>query len=204
MKALTVDHHVSDTVREQARRRVAGSLAQVHEAHERASVFDAAESVLEPLGDTGQLYTLLSAEVKTSATPYYYMADLGEIEEHRGHPAQALEWFRRGYGQAQGPATRIQWGSLYVRALIRLRPEDQAAIAAATRQWLGEFRTAEGVDGRNRRAFERVAGDLHAWGMGGRRTAALADLREAFAEVCRGVSAQNPPATACSAIVARI
>jgi len=205
MKSLSIDHHVPDAVRNHARRRVAASLALVQEPHERASVFDAAESVLEPLGDTDRLYALLSAEVKTSATPYYYMADLGELEEHRGHSAQALDWFRRGYERAQGPATRIQWGSLYVSALIRLRPGDDAAIAATTRQWLGEFRTADGVHGRNRRALERVAGELHAWGRGGgRRTAALADLRAAFAGVCRGESAQNAQASACSSIVDRI
>lgn len=203
-KALTIDHHVPDTVRERARRRVDRSLAQIHEPHERASVFDAAESVLEPLGDTDRLYALLSAEVKTSATPYYYMADLGDIEEHRGHPVQAIEWFRRGYQLAQGPATRIQWGSLYVRALIRLRPQDEVAIATATKQWLGEFRTADGVNGRNRRSLERVAHDLHAWGMDGRRKAALADLRKAFAGACRGMSASNPSSTACGSTAAGI
>ena len=69
-----------------------------------------------------------SGEIKTSKTPYYYMEDLADIEEERGHKDAALEWLARSYKESQGQATRFQWGAHYVRGLLRLRPEDEATI----------------------------------------------------------------------------
>ncbi len=131
------------------------------------------------------------------------MMDLGDLEEQRGHPAQALDWLRRGYESAQGAATRIQWGGAYLRALIRLRPDDEAMIRSVMKQWLSELQALDGIHGRNRRALEQVSAALHEWNRSGRHAALLAQLRDALDASCRAAS-RSENAASCAEIVARI
>ncbi|HTV51404.1 MAG TPA: thioredoxin family protein [Steroidobacteraceae bacterium] len=188
----------------EARRRTELELSRVHEPHARTAVVNGAENIFEALGDSRRLYSLLLDEIKTSATPYYYMVDLGDLEEQRGHKAAAIAWLQRAYEQSQGPATRIQWGSRYVRGLIRMRPEDEAAISSAALQVIGELRSGGAIHGRSRRALQLMIGQLHDWNGSGQHPQALAQIRAALGAACSTVPHEDAASLECGRFLARI
>ena len=46
----------------------------------------------------------------------------------RGDKVVAVGWYEQAYARAEGPATRLQWGSSYVRALVDLAPGESARL----------------------------------------------------------------------------
>ena len=94
------------------------------------------------------------AELKRSEQPYYYMPELAELAEQRGDTAGALEWLKRAYDGAQGPATRVQWGVLYVEGLLKLAPDDAPRIEQATASLIAELEAQpSGYHQRTRQRF---------------------------------------------------
>ena len=55
------------------------------------------------------------------------MSDMGHICEELGREDEALDWYERAYHESKGPATRFQWGTSYLLAVMRLAPDDVAA-----------------------------------------------------------------------------
>ena len=83
-------------------------------------------------GLTDDARALLTAEIEKSRTPYYFMGSLASLEEREGNDAVALEWRRKAYEAAEGPATRIRWWASYIEALTRLAPGDVASPRGTT------------------------------------------------------------------------
>ena len=67
-----------------------------------------------------------------SHSPYYLMSELASNAKKRGDKAEALRWYREAFEKSEGPATRLQWGSSYISALVDLAPGDEAAIETTT------------------------------------------------------------------------
>ena len=59
-------------------------------------------------------------EISISTSPHYFMSYLGYMEKKRGNLKVALAWYKKSWLEAKGSATRIQWGSSYLRKLIDL------------------------------------------------------------------------------------
>jgi protein disulfide-isomerase len=179
-------------------------LSQVHEPYARTAAVNAVLNLWEQLGDRDRSYSLLIGELKSSATPYYYMSDLGDLEEERGHPDAAIDWFARSYQGSRGQATRTQWGSRYVRALIRLRPGDATTIRTTTLQLLQESAGNDPEHGRNRIALDQLFVQLHRWGMGAAHAPALGEIRTAAEQMCRRAQPVQSAASSCAQLVAKI
>ena len=82
------------------------------------------------------------------------MPELAELAEQRGDTAGALEWLKRAYDGAQGPATRVQWGVLYVEGLLKLAPNDAPRIEQATASLIAELEAQpSGYHQRTRQRF---------------------------------------------------
>jgi protein disulfide-isomerase len=114
-------------------------------------------------------------ELPNTRTPYYYMSHLAGIAEKQGKPEEALDWMSKAYVSSEGPATRLRWGSSYVRALIRLSPNDIAGIRAAGLQVAGELSSTNAPRGRSRSYVEQIDKALKSWATTPeRRTAAAA------------------------------
>ena len=126
------DTPVPPALQEKAHERVAAADAAAKTPHERQATISSAVYVLREAGDDAAAETLLRAELDRSQTPYYYMPELAELAEARGDKTAAVDWLRKAYEGAQGPATRVQWGVLYVEGLVRLTPDDGQAIEQAT------------------------------------------------------------------------
>lgn len=183
-KALDTQGGIPPALANATRARVDAVLAAEHEPYARASVVNSALNALDALGDETRAAAILAGEVATAAQPYYYMADLAELEEHRGHRDAALDWYARSYRTAQGAATRFQWGAGYVRALLRLTPQDEAAIGAAAQEVLADLDASGDLHGRTRRALGRLQASLQQWNAQGAHAATLAALRQRLHGIC--------------------
>ncbi|WP_256774286.1 MULTISPECIES: thioredoxin family protein [unclassified Stenotrophomonas] len=183
---------------EKAHERVAAADAAARTPHERQATISTAVYVLREVGDDAAAETLLLAELDRSQTPYYYMPELAELAEARGDKDAALDWLRKAYDGAQGPATRVQWGVLYVEGLVRLRPEDNAAIEQATAQVIAELDAQPaGYHQRTRQRFERLAGTLQTWSRVHHGQDTLGRLQARMGETCAKAAPGADASAAC-------
>ena len=174
----------------------------VTDRYEREAVIAAAAQVLADAGLLDDSDALLSAELKRSATPYYLMLGLAANARARGDAAAALGWYEQAYAGAQGPATRLQWGTSYVRALIDLAPTEPARIERAARSVIAELEPKpETFYARNRASLDRLGNKLHDWNKDGRHDAALVRLREQLDTICAGLPLQAPERGDCTAVL---
>lgn len=152
---------------------------------ERQSTISTAANLLDIAGDSAGAEQLLLAELGRSKTPYYYMPELADLAEKRGDKQTALYWFKKAYASAEGPATRVQWGVLYVDGLIRLQPDNAAAIEAAAGQVIGELAGQPGgYHQRTKQRFDTLAKALQGWSKDHGGSAVLARLQHKMQESC--------------------
>jgi thiol-disulfide isomerase/thioredoxin len=188
---------------EHVRAQVARADREVTDPVERQSVIPNAADVLSEAGLLDESDRLLEAELKRSIAPYYAMLGLAGNAKARGDRAGALAWYARAYEAAQGPATRLQWGSGYVNALIELAPQDAARIGAAAGRVLGELSgQPDAFYGRSVARLERMSRALLGWadaaGAGRERMAVLSRLREERDGLCATLPAGDPQRAACA------
>ncbi|AOY61448.1 thioredoxin family protein [Xanthomonas citri pv. glycines] len=154
---------------------------------ERQSTISTAAALLSEVGDRSAAEQLLLAELSRSKSPYYYMPELADLAEQRGDKKTALLWLKRAYDSAQGPATRVQWGVMYVDGLIRLSPDDTAGIESAAAQVIGELAgQPDGYRQRTRQRFTTLGTALKTWSKQHRRegSAVLARLQQKMQSSC--------------------
>jgi thiol-disulfide isomerase/thioredoxin len=183
-KQFAKDNKVPDDLAAAARARVAATLARNFDPYVRAGIVDSASSIYEQLGDNDALYAMLKSELATAKAPYYYMADLGKIEEKRGHREEALGWYARAYSESQGIATRFQWGSIYLGALLRLTPEDRGRIERTGIAVIGELDGPDRIQARTRIRLEKLDGALRRWNAKHRYDAQIKALHARMSGVC--------------------
>jgi len=196
-KGLDPGGKIPATLSTQAKRRIDGALAREHEPYARSALVDAALDTLKVLGDEDRAQAILAGEIKTAANAYYYMADLAELEERRGHPEIAIRWLARSYHEAQGPATRFQWGVRYVGGLVRMQPQEEGPIRDAAVAVLAELDAAADLHGRTRRSLGKLEASLRAWNETGAHAAAIASVRERMRLICDQLPAQDSARSAC-------
>lgn len=162
-KSLSPDHAVPAAMQASARTRVEMALVPDQYPNARGDIVNAAGIVYDVLGDEEAAYLMYTRELPYTATPYYYMSHLGAIAEKRGQQKRALDWYAQAYAVSHGSATRVRWGSSYVRALIRLSPDDAAGIRTAALGLAADIGTAEAAQGRALGAVDRVQKALEQW-----------------------------------------
>jgi hypothetical protein len=131
------------------------------------------------------------------------MLGLAANARQRGDGAAALGWYERAYDGAQGPATRLQWGTSYVRALIDLAPAESERIERAARSVIAELEPKpETFYARNRASLDRLGRKLADWNSDGKHDARLVRLRAQLDAVCARLPAQAPERSDCAAVLA--
>jgi len=169
---------------------------EIEDLDERQAVITLTGGVLARAGLLDESDALLTAELKRSHSPYYYMSQLASNAKRRGTPegkAAAIEWSRQAFDNAQGTATRLRWGGSYVNTLIELAPQDAAAVERAATQVLGEAGPdSVQLTGNNRAALDRMSQRLVAWNKDRRHDDVLARLAGAMKEKCVTPSAVDP------------
>jgi thiol-disulfide isomerase/thioredoxin len=185
---------------DQVRAQAARADRETTDINERQSVIYSAGSMLAQAGLLDESDALITAELKRSHSPYYYMLVLASNAKKRNTPegnAAAVDWARQGYETSVGPATRLEWGGSYVRYLIDLAPQDAAQIEKAASSVIGELRSDAGAfSGRSKRTLERMSGRLIAWNKNGAHDTVLSKLNAQVTAKC-ATAAEGPDRAAC-------
>jgi len=145
---------------------------------------------------------LLKANLAKSHSPYYLMSQLGSNARKQGRNDEALDWYAQAFAKSEGPATRLQWGSGYLSALVDLAPQDAARIEKTAAQLLAEAARDSGAfEGRSVRSLQRLGSKLASWNADGKQAAALRRLKVQLDGICPRVDAADGQRAACEALL---
>ena len=175
---------------------------EITDGYERQAVITAAAHALGRAGLWADSDALLQANMAKSHSPYYLMSQLGSNLRKQGRKDEALKWYQQSFEQATGPATRLQWGSGYLNALVDLAPEQGARIEKLAAQLFREAAQDRGAfEGRSARSLQRAGAKLVAWNGDGKQAAALKRLQAQLSGVCAKVEAAEGRREACQAVL---
>ena len=197
IKQFTAPARLSASLIDDARERVARALAKKSDPYVRGGLVNAASYVYAQLDDDAAEAALLHGEVLTSKTPYYYMVDLGELEEKLGHKLQALAWFESAYQESKGTATRFQWGDMYLSALLRMAPTDRQRIRRVAGAVIGDLDGPNRIVARTRMHLEKLDGRLRLWNADHHYDADLREIRKRMQGVCAKLPVEDAGLTSC-------
>ena len=200
-KQFAADHAVPPDLAAQARARVSLALAKKMDAYARAGVVNAVSFVDDQLSDEEAEYAMLEAELATAKAPYYYMVDLGTIEEKRGHVDAALAWYARAYRESSGIATRFQWGCTYLQALLRLAPSDRARIRRVGLEVIGELDGPDRIQARTRRRLEKLDESLRQWGAVQHAASDIRALHARMSTMCARLPGEDSGLASCQSFL---
>jgi len=186
----------------EAREQVARADRETTDPYSRQAVISAAAELLTEAGLLDESDALLTAELKRSHSPYYFMLGLASNAKKRGDKALALDWYEKAYAAADGPATRLQWGASYVGALVDLAPQDSARIEKAALSVIGDIdATPATFYGRSQRSLDRIGRKLAAWNKDQQHGASFVRIRAQMAAVCAKLPVADPARTTCDQVL---
>ncbi|MCP5286534.1 MAG: thioredoxin family protein [Burkholderiaceae bacterium] len=184
----------------EVRSQVAADDREIRDGYERQAVITAGAYALGQVGLWAESDALLQTNLAKSHSPYYLMSQLGGNARKQGRTADALRWYGEAYAKSEGPATRLQWGTGYLSALVDLAPQDTRRIEQTAAQLIGEAALDDGAfSGRSARVLQRLGRKLGAWGSEPARAAALQRLQAQLDGVCAKVDAADR--AACTAVL---
>jgi len=183
------------------REQVARADGEIESSYERQAVITTAAYLLTEAGVPEESDALLQANLSKSHAPYYLMLELASNARQRGDAQGALRWYEAAFNSSEGPATRLQWGSTYVIALLDLAPEDEARIErVASRLFSEASAQPNAFYARNARSLQRVGAKLLAWNKASGHPGAMKRLRAQVDAICAQVSEADGQRRACESI----
>ncbi len=191
-----------DVLLAQVREHAARADREITDGYERQAVITAAGYMLGRAGLWAESEALLKANLARSHSPYYLMSQLGSNARKQGKKDEALNWFGQAFDTAKGPATRLQWGSSYLGALVDLAPQDSARIEKLASQLLSEAASdSAAFEGRSSRALKRSSDKLLAWNQDGKHAAAIRRLQHQVDGLCAKVDAADGQRATCQLLL---
>ena len=184
------------------RAHVARDDREITDGYERQAVITGAGYALGLAGLWDESEALLKANLAKSHSPYYLMSQLGSNARKLGRKDEALKWYGDAFRTSEGPATRLQWGSGYLTALVDLAPQDATRIEQTAAQLFTEAAKDRGAfEGRSARSLQRVGTKLLAWNGDGKQAAALQRLQRQLGGVCAKVEVAQGQRATCQALL---
>lgn len=175
---------------------------EITDGYERQSVITSTAYLLGQAGLWAEADALLKANLTRSHSPYYLMSQLGSHARKQGRADEALRWYEQAFEKSEGPATRLQWGSGYLSALVELAPHDTARIEKAAAQVFAEAAQDKAAFyERSARSLQRVGNQLQKWGADGRQAAVLQRLQRQLDELCPRVDRADGQRAACERLL---
>ena len=175
----------------------------ITDGYERQAVIPSAAQLLDEAGLSAEARQLLQRNLARSHSPYYLMTGLAEIEAHHGDKREALRWHREAWAASVGPATRLQWGARYVRALTELSPADEAAVQEAALRVVDEAAAQpDAFYERNARVLRRVGSALREWNADGRHADSWNRFAARVGALCERYPTGDPQRAGCDAVLA--
>jgi thioredoxin-related protein len=175
---------------------------EITDGYERQAVITSAAYLLTRAGLWAESDALLQANMAKSHSPYYLMSQLGSNLRKQGKTEEALKWYQQSFEKAEGPATRLQWGSGYLNALVDLAPGESARIERLAAQLLTEAaKDKAAFEGRSARSLQRAGAKLVAWNAEGKHAPVLKKLQTQLNGVCAKVEVADGQRMACQAVL---
>ena len=175
---------------------------EITDGYERQAVITEAAYLLGQAGLWADSDALLKANLTKSHSPYYLMSQLGGNARKLGKPEEALRWYQQAFDKSEGPATRLQWGSSYLNALVDLAPADAGRIEKAAAQLFAEAALDKGAfHERSARSLQRVGKKLASWNADGKHAAAIKRLQAQLDGVCAKVDATDGQRVTCAGVL---
>jgi thioredoxin-related protein len=203
MKALNGPPQALSALLSEADHQIDQALASEQNAYVRPGLVNAALNILEDSHQYSKAYGIARQEIARSDAPYYYQADLAQIAEQLGRRQEALTLLEQAYQGSRGPATRFQWGKLYLSGLLRMTPHDDARIEQVGLQVLGELNGTDRIADRARVRLGQLDAELRAWNAaaGGRHRAVLRSLHAGLQGECERLAAGTAERESCDAFL---
>ena len=203
-KILSRDDKLPEDLVRSAQARLDAMLAGDQIPYVRSGIVNSALHAYEALDDSESAYRTVKGELTKTKTPYYYKADLASLAEDLGRKDEAVDWYAQAYNEAEGVATRFQWGTNYLSSLVRLQPNDAARIRAVGIQVLGELDGPDRIYRRSRTRLERLNRELRAWNESamGAHEDVIGALRERMQQTCGKIPAADPSRQTCDSFLA--
>ncbi|MGS0894887.1 thioredoxin family protein [Burkholderia stagnalis] len=193
---------VAPALADTARKQIAASVQGAANAYERQALVSEGADTLTDAGLFDESDALLKTELPRSSTPYYFMSGLAVNAKARGDKAAALDWYRKAYDAATGPATKLRWGATYFANAVELAPDDAARIEGIAASVLAQAdKTRDAFYGANLRALTRVVTQLNRWRGSGAHDASVRSIAKQFDGVCGKLPAADPQAAACARLI---
>jgi len=184
-EALNPDAKAPDALVAKVRARAQWADQNAQTPQERQAVISDVSGALDTVGARADAEALLVAEVPKSKAAYYYMVEIADLAEKRGDKTAALDWLKRAYDTAEGPATRVQWGLYYVNGLINLTPENRDAIETTSAALIDQVAASpNGYYQRTRARFAKLETSLKKWAPEHQADDVLARLHGRMMPVC--------------------
>jgi hypothetical protein len=143
--------------------RVDQALALVDDKYGRHTLVNTAVSALNDAGLHAEAEALLQRELTESHSPYYFKLNLAAAAKRRGDLPGMLDWYEKAWRSSVGPATRIQWGTTYLTALLDTTPGDSARIETAAAGLAQDFaNTPDAFQQRNLTQAQKLLAKLPA------------------------------------------
>ena len=187
----------------EAREQASRANREVTDGYERQAVVTEAAHLLGRAGLWKESDELLKSALARSHSPYYLMSQLGGNAKKQGKTQDALRWYEEAFNKSEGPATRLQWGSNYLGALIEMSPQDTPRIEKAAAQLFTEAEKDPGAFyERSERSLKKVASLLAGWGQSPAQLAAVGRLKAQLDGVCGKLDASDAKArSACEGLM---
>jgi thioredoxin-related protein len=175
---------VPKNLKQEIRQAVIQARKHLADGHERIAINYAAYAALKASGQVELAERLITEEMQAGSNNQYWMLVLADLAAESGNEDEALHWYAKAWDTAQGEATRLQWGSYYIRQLTEQTPDDDAKIMAVSEELFSRLaKQKTPFHGRSKRALERIFKALNAWGQLS-SPAELINLKSAFIKAC--------------------
>jgi thiol-disulfide isomerase/thioredoxin len=175
---------------------------EVTDGYERQAVITAAAYMLGQAGLWDESDALLKGNLARSHSPYYLMSQLGSNARKLGRTDEALRWYQQAFERSVGPATRLQWGSGYISALIELAPADEKRIEGAVSQLFDEAgQDKAAFHERSARSLQRIGAKLAAWNKEGQHAASMKRLQGRLAGTCAKLPKADSQRATCEGVL---
>jgi len=189
-------------LRAELQARVAADDREIRDGYERQAVITSAAYALGLAGLWDQSNALLKANLTRSHSPYYLMSQLGGNARKLGRTDEALDWYEQAWRKSVGPATRLQWGSSYLAALVDLAPQQARRVEQTAAALIADAGKDSGAfEGRSVRSLQRMSKKLAAWNELGEHEAALKRLKAQLDAVCGKTEAGSSARATCRGLL---